>query len=68
LNPHALVGHQALNLCEPFLPRSRESAVVCLRRPAPIPSGTATGGPDPSREDRETFLVEPEHVSVRTFG
>ena len=26
------IGHQALNLCEPFLPRSRESAVVCLSR------------------------------------
>ena len=37
-------------------------------RPASIPSGTATGGPYPSREDREAFLVEPEHVSVPTFG
>jgi hypothetical protein len=27
-----------------------------------------TGGPYPSREDREAFLVEPEHVSVPTFG
>jgi hypothetical protein len=34
-------------------------------RPASIPSGTATGGPYPSRE---AFLVEPEHVSVPTFG
>jgi site-specific DNA recombinase len=32
LNPHALAGHEALNLCEPFLPRSCESAVVCLSR------------------------------------
>jgi hypothetical protein len=38
-------------------------------RPASVPSGTATGGgPYPSREDREAFLVEPEHVSVPTFG
>ena len=37
-------------------------------RPASIPSGTATGGRYPSREDREAFLVEPEHVSVPTFG
>jgi len=36
--------------------------------PASIPSGTATGGPYPSREDREAFLVEPEQVSVPTFG
>jgi hypothetical protein len=28
----------------------------------------ATGGRYPSREDREAFLVEPEHVSVPTFG
>jgi Pyridoxamine 5'-phosphate oxidase len=28
----------------------------------------STGGPCPSREDREAFLVEPEHVSVPTFG
>ena len=121
------IGRQeALNLCEPFLPRSRESAVVCLSRsfavslsrpvlpcrrlfvdglvsksvsirprrravqeletgplhrfqdwpneqvpsgrPASIPSGTATGGRYPSREDREAFLVEPEQVSVPTFG
>jgi PPOX class probable F420-dependent enzyme len=27
-----------------------------------------TGGPYPSREDREAFLVEPEHVTVPTFG
>ena len=37
-------------------------------RPASIPSGTATVGRYPSREDREEFLVEPEHVSVPTFG
>ena len=37
-------------------------------RPASIPSGTATSGPYPSREEREAFLVEPEHVSVPTFG
>ena len=33
-----------------------------------VPFGTATGGPYPSREDREAFLVKPEHVSVPTFG
>ena len=37
-------------------------------RPASIPSGTATGGRYLSREDREAFLVELEHVSVPTFG
>ena len=37
-------------------------------RPASLPSGTATGGRYLSREDREAFLVEPEHVSVPTFG
>jgi hypothetical protein len=37
-------------------------------RPASLPSGPATGGPYPSREDREAFLGEPEHVSVPTFG
>lgn len=36
--------------------------------PASIPSGTATGGRYLSREDREAFLVEPEQVSVPTFG
>jgi hypothetical protein len=37
-------------------------------RPASMPFGTTTGGRDPSREDREAFFVEPEHVSVPTFG
>ena len=37
-------------------------------RPASIPSGTAIGGRYPSREDREAFHVEPERVSVPTFG
>ena len=41
---------------------------VLSRRPASIPSGTATGGPYPSREDREAFLVESAQVSVPTFG
>ena len=41
---------------------------VSSGRPASTPSGTATRGPDPSREDREAFPVEPEHVSVPTFG
>ena len=36
--------------------------------PVSIPSGTATGGRYPSREDREAFFVEPEQVSVPTFG
>jgi hypothetical protein len=27
-----------------------------------------TGGPNPRREDREAFLVEPAHVSAPTFG
>ena len=37
-------------------------------RPASHTVWDATGGRYPSREDREAFLVEPEHVSVPMFG
>ena len=32
------------------------------------PSEQVPSGRYPSREDREAFLAEPEHVSVPTFG